>query len=158
MKKIILIVFLTFGMLSYSQVNDSIPSKISETERIVDKYSDKIYTVVQELAKSLSVPAEYVYKVLVKQSVVESITWLVLFIISIILMIPFIKMSSIIYDWDNMTDKYNNDKSGSLIPSLLSLIIGIIIFILALFNINIIIQGFVNPEYKAIETIINAIK
>lgn len=147
MKNILLIVFLWLGSIGYAQ--DSL--KVGETERLIDKYSDKLVTATQSLAKTLEVPATHVYQVLVKQQVVRAIIWLIVDLIVLIIwgafLIPFIKIP----DKSNITQA----QEDIVIPFIVSSII-LVIFLVC--NLTIIISGFVNPEYEAIKEIVGFIK
>lgn len=144
MKKLILICLMVLGTVGYAQ-EDSSAANISETERIVDKYSGKALEAINGIAKSLQVPAEHVYKILVKQQVVNATTWLIsdllITFITIILWISWIK------------DKKERDNWWG-IPVILSCIT--LLFYIC--NIDIIVSGYINPEYGAIKEIMNLIK
>jgi len=53
-------------------------TNITETERIVDKYTDKIGESLTALAEALKVPAEFVFETLVKMQIVEGVTSLLI--------------------------------------------------------------------------------
>jgi len=126
---------------------------VSETERIIDKYSSKVTEVIKGLATALEVPAEFVYEVLVKQQLVNSITYTI--VILLLLITPLLYIKSY-YKWVDKNDK----DSGILwflwvISTIIPLIAGSIMF---LTDIGSIVMGFVNPDYGAIKDIIEVIK
>lgn len=106
---------------------------------------------VMGLASGLKVGAEHVYGVLVKQQIVYSITWLII----IIMLIIFTKIFQKVYlhakrEWDDeVAFFFFTALSG------LGLVAG---YIIVACNLTSIITGFVNPEYGAIQDIINFIK
>lgn len=100
------------------------------------------------LAAALSVGVEHVYKVLVKQQVVKAIQWSILGFIPLILFIVFGKS---IWRWANANSQESDGFSVFLaacfyVPCFILCIIGI-------FHIDVIVTGFVNPEYGAMEQI-----
>jgi hypothetical protein len=111
-------------------------------------YTD-IKTNIGALASALKVGAEHVYYVLVKQQVVNSIVWLIVAIIVGISFWGMIKYSK----WCrvNKIDEYNLGLAfGWLITA--------IAIVIVIFHIDVIVTGFVNPEYGAIMDIINFVK
>lgn len=164
---IIFLMFITFG---YSQTIDLNQDKITNAERIIDKYSGKIYDLIVEMAEGLAVPAEYVWRVLVRQAIVESITCLIVLITGILLMYLFYNFLSKKVDgwedYENMPFIYVTRPDGSIekktiisqmVVNIILAVLGFILFIIGMINIDIIVQGIVNPEYKAIEMVIDAI-
>lgn len=102
------------------------------------------------LAEGLKVGAEHVYIVLVKQQIVNSITWTILTIVSLTLFYLFYKgfQKGMKDGWDEV-----------LIPYTVFLGGGSLIFVIGcLLHLNIIVTGFVNPEYGAIMDIIKFVK
>lgn len=160
MKNFLLILFLLVNTLTYSQ-NDSIPDNstdknVSTAERVIDKYSGKAYDAVKELANALKVPAEHVYTVLVKQGIVEGVTWLVIFIIMSIMLGIAIK---IMFTLPMFTDSdYDDNVTVPGIFAILGGIIGGIGVVICLFHIDVMVGGFINPEYYAIREIVEILK
>jgi len=100
------------------------------------------------LASALSVGVEHVYIVLVKQQVVKAIQWIILGLIPMILFIVFGKP---IWRWAAKNAQESDGFSIFLagiffVTTFISMIVGI-------FHIDVIITGFVNPEYGAMEQI-----
>lgn len=153
MKKILTILaIILFSTIGYSQTDSTSYVTDSNVEKLVDKYSAKIEATIVSLAKKLKQPTEYVYKIMVKQQVVNSITWLIigLLCISTVFTIKF---------WLNRIEKEQYDNTGwvtgliflCIVPS----IIGILVLVI---QSGTIVTGFINPEYGAMQDIINLIK
>ena len=159
MKKILItLTLLLFTTTAFGQeIEPEIP-QISETERIVDKYSSRIKEFVYELAESLKVPVEYVWEVLTKQALVESITFIIILVLGLLLMLPFMTFCKKVEDWDNLIDKDSNSLVGEFVFKLILGIVGLIGFIIGLFHIDVIVQGIINPEYYALNKIFELLK
>lgn len=173
MKNILIILLLSITMLTSAQdsTNTTLTnSTISETERLVDKYTEKFSVAISSLAETLAVPAEHVYRILVKQAIVDSISWLLIFLFSLPFIIPIIHFLRLNIDWNRMEEikyisdekggyiKERKDRSGEFVLKLILSVIGIVILVISICHVNEIIQGFVNPEYKAIQYILEIIK
>ena len=119
-------------------------------------YSD-FKQAISGIADSLSIGAEHVYEVLVKQQLVESITWLVILVTGIILAIISSKLLIKGAALENNKETYHlcppHCISGAICAiTCICLLIG------GLFNLDTIITGFINPEYGAIMEIKQMIK
>jgi len=112
---------------------------------------EKIYgdvkSVIADLAEGLQVGAEHVYAILVKQQVVESITYLIIGFISIMLIYLSVKFGKT--DW--------NEPNGKNVASITLGIVGAFSLLITFFLLPDIITGFVNPEYGAIKDILSAV-
>lgn len=178
MKKYIFIAFLSFtSLLGTSKTsNDTLVSNIKESvsEAIPDSsaltfkevYSD-IKSGLTALGSSLKVGSEHVYEVLVRQQLVNSLTYLSILVITILFFICFFKViktakygSHIYNDSDNKESRYWIGNRWNL-NGTLSIIFGLISFIgivLSISSFNDMIMGFINPEYGAIKEILEVIK
>lgn len=107
---------------------------------------------IQQLADALKVGSEHVYGILVKQQIVNSVVYLIILILSIIaLTISFKQFCKV------RTDGYGDvvDQTGIHIAfGLISGLPGILMLFMGLCSINTIVTGFINPEYGAIEKIL----
>lgn len=164
MKKLLIMALLSLiSTLSYSNnTNDTLPPKIPETalKAVSDSSTlsfKEVYSDVKEGLKGLSgalkVGTEHVYEVLVKQQYINSISNLLLIIILIVAWIPFFKI--FLYgkdpkrgDWEEMLIPYTIFVGGTLMC----------LTIYQFLKIHTIITGFINPEYGAIQDIMNFIK
>lgn len=171
MKKLLLLLILFISTNVFSQQKtDTIKSTIDSTnvvtstetlqnvEKLVDKYSGKIYELVKELAQNLKVPVEKLLIIITKQAIVESITYICIGLIGIYLLWLLLNFCKKVNDWEYLTN--DNDKNLAL-EFIIKLILGIIGFIMVcifLFNINTIITGFVNPEFRIIEILSETLK
>ena len=146
---------------SVSDATDSLTINVKQTVADVDTsqlykniYQD-MKTGLQAMAESLKVGAEHVYRVMVMQQVVKAVHQLALGILGIILLILFY-FSARGVDFDNRKDSINS--IPLLITAVGTGIIGCILFVNTLFQIDVIVMGLVNPEYGAILDIIGVVK
>lgn len=162
MKKILSIlllvtIFTITTKANVSSIVDSLSKNTKESITYIDTSSNfkMIYTDIksniQALSSALKVGAEHVYGILVKQQVVNSITWLIFSILCIICIIVFIKIVM-------LASKNNWDDDGTIGFVFVAGIGCIVFLIICLAHIDTIVTGFVNPEYGAIKEIINFVK
>lgn len=144
LKYLLFSLILLINISIYSQTDSTaIVNPISETERIVDKYSEKISVALQSLAKSLEVPAQRVFEILIKQQYVFAITHTIILLLLII--------TCIVFTYKCWKDPDGGDWWG--LPA--TLIIGTIIYIC--FILESIVGCYINPEYYALKEIIQLI-
>ncbi len=104
MKKIVFFISLIVITIAAPAQTAAPDQPISETERIVDKYLDRAEDAISALAEKLSVPAEHVYSVLVKQQVIKSVSTLFLIVFLIIISILAIWLPY--KDWEKSNMRY----------------------------------------------------
>ena len=164
MKKLILGALLLLSTNIYGQTStvlaaiDSAKQAVKDGVNSVDTsgnfkmiYTD-IKTGISALASGLKVGAEHVYEVLVRQQLVNAIVWLIVFVASVIFLRATIKYAIKVMEKEGMASEA--EAAMVFFGNLLS----VLMFIVALFHIDTIVTGFVNPEYGAIETIIDIVK
>jgi hypothetical protein len=142
-------------------------SELKSTSMVI--YED-MKEVISGMAAALKVGSEHVYKVLVKQQVVYALIYLITFIFFGILFtisafnLSKLGWSDISYyesDWKNRGgyDAYlKNSFSAKNFIFIITGLVGLIGFIIGFSNIDVIITGFLNPEYGAIKEIIKFIR
>jgi len=143
MKKIILFLFLCISLTAYAQTDSTLVTNTT-AEKLIDKYSAKVEAAIVSLAENLKQPVEHVYKILVKQQVVSAWIWLIINITVLILIIVLWRL------WANDEDRGEWVQA----PVILTVIGAVVIFA----SLHIIITGFLNPEYGALQDIIMIIK
>lgn len=116
-------------------------------------YSDFKQGVVA-LASSLKVGAEHVYGVLVRQQVVYAIVFLTLTIIGLILILNWIKK----YKDDKEEWQKDNDITGLGLIRVIQIGVALLMIFIGVIHINSIMTGFINPEYGAIQDVIEMVK
>lgn len=151
MKKILLfVVSMLISVIVFCQES----TKITETERIVDKYADKFGDAIKQMAVALKTPVEHVYEVLVRQQVVNSfisIGYLVLLVICAVLIWK-------CYIKGNEMYSESGDDCFVVIAVIASVLWGVFVIVFfASGSFGDIFQGFVNPEYGAIRDIMELI-
>jgi hypothetical protein len=176
MKKV-LSILMVFGLLFTSQtkafnVSETLDSVKSIATSIKDSaiqsvkevdtsstfklmYSDFKQGIVA-LASSLKVGAEHVYEVLVRQQVVYAIVYLVLIIIGFILILNWIKKYK--DSGENWVSSNRDEPTGLGVLRTIQMIVALIMVGIGVFNIESIMTGFINPEYGAIQDVIEMVK
>ena len=146
MKKfILLLTFVAMTTFSFAQEKTSELVTDSNVEKLIDKYSAKLEASIISLAETLKQPAEYVYGTLLKQQAVKAWTNLLIGVLAtLILIIVWIL-------W--FKDKKGKDEWWG-VPTFITL--GYIVFWCAVMMT--IVGGFINPDYGAMQEIVNMIK
>lgn len=111
-------------------------------------YKDAKYALIG-LGSALKVGGEHVYSVLVKQQIVNSISWIIVMLITVLMLTTSFQLNKSA-DWEGG----NLSMAGTLILG----IVGIILLVVTLCNIGVVVTGFVNPEYGALKDIMNFIR
>jgi len=169
MKKsiLILVAIFTITIAKSASLDSTIKSAADTSLTFKTVYSD-IKSGISALAAGLKVGAEHVYEVLVKQQVANSITYLLMVIILFILVGIGYRLSKKSYQahmaLKGAESHYNwsMDSSSNGVASVVIAIITALLFIGAVVmfctNFNLIVTGFVNPEYGAIKEILSFVK
>lgn len=165
MKKLIYLMLTVFMVnsvqaLSVDSTITDIKQFTSTTINAIDTSSTfkQIYSDVKSsitgLASALKVTAEHVYGILVKQQIVNSIVYLLIFMFSIL-------SFTICYkNWSKieMNESGNPKEAKPFVITIIFGLLGIILMCVFLKNIDLMIMGFINPEYGAIMNIIHFVK
>lgn len=174
MKKLLTIVLLSTMCLSLSATTDSLTlnkDPIPDTSQIT---LSKVYSDVKDglkgLGDALKVGSEHVYSVLVKQQYVNAMVFSLLFLFGLIGLFYFYSCfkseNRFEYEqkYNRQTDLYENivDKTrwndSHTFKTVITGFCTVGLLLPALFNIDIILTGFINPEYGALKDIMNFIK
>lgn len=136
-----------------NSVVDSASVAVKENASTFMVLYEDLKTGVTALASALKVPAEHVYAILVKQQVVNSLTYLVVFILASISLFISCRYG---LPW---ASEHGDDSDGAsyVLPVLGILIFGVIVMFV-LFNMDTIMTGILNPEYGAIQDIVKMVK
>lgn len=136
---------------------ENIKSTVGATVKNIDTsstfktmYSD-FKSAIGAMASSLKVGAEHVYVVLVKQQIVNSITYLVIFMLGLILVLNWFRKYKSNEQWINDYEL----PTGLGVMRTIQIILGCILILFGMVYINDIITGFVNPEYGALNEILS---
>ena len=120
---------------------------------------NKVYEDVKEgiqgLAVALKAPAEHVYKVVVRQQTINSISYLLACLILILPIFTFNWWNSAIKSAIEKGDDETGWLMGIILLCILPALVGGIVLAVAMPDI---ITGFINPEYGAIRDVMNFIK
>lgn len=146
---------------SVSNKIDTLKTNTINTVKAIDtsSVSKQLYTDLKSglvgIAGALKVGAEHVYEILVRQQVVNSILYLLCGVLAFISIINFISKNKSSEVWfDNDVDFI----TGLGFIRLIQLIIGFILLLVFLFHLDNIVTGFINPEFGALEQIMNWVK
>lgn len=163
MKNLLLLLLISVTSIAVN-ANDTLNTKqISETERIIDKYGDKIVNSFNSFAEKTLPIAEDGFKIIVKLQIAKgliNLIPLIAFIIFIILvhkeynrLLHLLNQEEVPSYMDRDYGPFGEDNIS--FPLLLYLIITIVLGLLSLFTTN---SGFlylIAPEWFAIKEIIN---
>jgi hypothetical protein len=131
------------------------PEKVTvadQTSQIIDKVFDKTTEAITNLATALKVPSEHVYAVLVKQQQVRGISIIIALVLSVIIsIISFKALQKRIG-----SDKYGYGENDLYWTILVASLILLLIF--SILTIVLALPAILNPEYGAMQEIIQAIK
>lgn len=156
---------------------DKASSSVSTTLNTVDTSSlareiyNDLTAGITALAGALKVGATHVYEVLVKQQYVYSIIYLMIYIILLITIFMMYRITKKTYH-SHLTlcgykegDSYNTPDLGdsakgvlSVVLSILTIAISVTFIVMFCITIELVITGFVNPEYGAMKDIVNFTK
>jgi hypothetical protein len=144
MKKLLFaFILIIVCFVSNAQQIDSIQYVTNtNAEKLIDKYSEKMTNAITVLAEKLKQPAEHVYGILVKQSLVQGWSIFVAFIIATILFV--IVFIGAIKNWANAEETFG----------FLSIILGVCWLIAIVILISDGLPRLLNPEYEAIQQIL----
>lgn len=154
MKKLLIILILATAIFSptlWAQANNTPDSsKVTFTK----VYND-VKAGVSGLASALKVGAEHVYQVLIKQQVVKAITWCIILITCFISCIYWFKACKSTERWYSSADEA---PTGIGVIRVFQIIISGVFLCVSLLNVDLIITGFINPEYGALKEVMEFIK
>lgn len=162
MKKLFLLSILIFTF-AVGSAQDSLavksvipPTVADQVNQVVDNVSSKVVA----LAEALKVPAEKVFIVMVKQQFIialsKSIVLGVFFIIFILSALTLLNKNS--HEYNYYKDEFVDFNVRGYITLVFSIIFGIIFTISLVASSDAILTGFFNPEYGAIQNIIEMVK
>lgn len=144
-----LITFLSFSTTLFAATDSIVVDTSKVTEREV---YNNIKQAISGLSEGLKIGADKVYNVVLKQQIVNSVIFLVFLLLGIIELI----IASIILKKAEASTKAIQEDI-LIVAGIILLVLGAIMFLIGLYNINEIITGFINPEYGAIKDIMNFI-
>lgn len=138
-------------------VEQSEVSAADPINSVINNLSDKISSAIEIIAKNLGIATEKVYGLLIKQSYVDGICGIFIFLLFSVLFV--FSMKYIIKHPEVWEDDYQWDSICLYVT--ISIIIAIIsgtAIIIQLFELKDYISAIINPEWHAIQKIINQIK
>lgn len=155
--------FSTIKAIETDSIVSGVKEKVSESVAYVDTsstfkmlYSD-IKTGLGALAAGLKVGTEHVYEVLVRQQIVNSIVFLILGLLGIYMIFNYINKYKTNEIWLDTTS-YTDTPTMLGVVRTIQLGVGFILAGIVIAHLDVIVTGFINPEYGAIKEIISFIK
>lgn len=145
---IILLLFSFTTTLSVAQTD----STSQELKSVI--YND-VKVAIESIAAALKVGSEHVYAVLVKQQIVNSITFIMVYLVGIFVVLFMFKQASKLPPYDDRSDREDELHTTFII---IGSILGVIVIFFFICTISMTVTGFVNPEYGAIEKIMELLK
>lgn len=115
--------------------------------------------LLEKLAVQLGTTAEYLWSVLIVQARISAITDLIFLILAIVS--GYFLYRTHLYlgkEGEDMHSIYDRKEEAVIIPMFVGVIIWAIFFLVMFFSIGNIINGLFNPEYWALNKILNSIR
>lgn len=133
----------------YTDTKSAVTTIYGDMKGVATEIYPDVKNAITEIARGLGVGAEYVWTVLVKQQVVLGITELIELLLILGLIIV-----GIVWLWK--TIKKNESISWIVLPGAFLILFGILMF--GKVDFVTIIQGLVNPDFGAINYVLDFIK
>jgi hypothetical protein len=133
----------------YNDTKSVVTTIYSDMKGVASEIYPDVKNALSEIARGLGIGVEYTWTVLVKQYVVIAIAELLKLILSLAIFI-----CGIVWLWKIV--KNNTAITWKIVPGVLMLIIGL--SMMCSINIIEIIQGLINPDFGAINYILQFIK
>jgi ABC-type phosphate transport system permease subunit len=118
--------------------------------------------LIEQLAQKLGTTSEYLWRILLKQAAVDATTTLIQFLAVILFGITLWKihkkLMKKVSDDKYAETGYDKYEEGAIVPMILSTVVFAILFIICFCCIGDIINGYFNPEYWALKTVLNSIR
>ena len=172
MKKVIFLIAMVFGLMFQSKATD-LSAIADSTKQFVMEMKDSAVASVKQfdtsstfktmysdfkqgivaLASSLKVGAEHVYGVLVRQQIVYGIVYLIIFLMGVLLINNWIRKYKSDEKWSD-----GDEPTGLGVIRIFQVIVAFALLLIGIVNIDVIMTGFINPEYGAIKDVIEMVK
>lgn len=138
-------------------VEQSEVSAADQINSVINNLSDKISPAIEAIANNLGIATERVYSLLIRQSYVDGIYGIFIFLLFSVLFV--LSMKYIIKHPEVWEEDYDwNSICLCVIISIIMAIVSGVTIIIQLFELKDYISAIINPEWHAIQKIINQIK
>ena len=116
--------------------------------------------LIEQLAQKLGTTADYLWSVLLRQAHISAITDLIYLALLIIVGVVIFKAHKKFFSKEKGSFNYYDYNSGELLIAIMGLVslVWAMVFVVCLFSIGDIINGFFSPEYWALEKVLSLIK
>lgn len=164
MKKVLfLIIFLGVSSLIRAQttpqaiISDSVGKLVDSSKLSWNKVYNDVSGAMSAIGSALKVGAEHVYLILVKQQMVNAIIWIISFVFCIVFVCLMIKWGKGLHG-RMIGENWNFDEEWGWIVLYVLLVAAIVgMLITCVSHIGAVVTGLINPEYGALNEILNKI-
>lgn len=146
MKYLILLLLLVTGTQLFSQDTTTV-----STAEVVDEIYDRTEQAIASMAQALEVPAKHVYSIAVKQQKINAFTYLFVFVLSIV----FFQLCMTMWKKHEQIERSYDDESLEAIFAIIFGGISFMMFFIFVLSLDDTFTGLFNPEYGAINNIVN---
>lgn len=114
--------------------------------------------LIEQLAQKLGTTTEYLWGILVKQAPISAITNLTFFILMVISGVLLYKLHRYLGTYqEKLRDSVYGDLDElAIVPMFVVVVIWCISFLVAMFSLGGVVNGFFNPEFWALKEVLNA--
>lgn len=123
-----------------------------------NKMNDNTTKLIEQLAQKLGTTAEYLWSVLLKQAFVSAITDLMYLILVLLGGYGLFKLHKFLSKVEDNGDCIYEDAGFTVAVMIVATVIWAILFIVCFFSLGNIINGFFNPEYWALNEVLDTLK
>jgi len=122
--------------------------------------NDQTTKLIEQLAQKLGTTAEYLWTILIKQAAISAWVDMIYFVMIIIMGVILFKTHKYLSkETSTNYSVYESDAGLIVVPVMIVLTITwIVIFIVCFFSLGNVFNGVFNPEYWALQEVLNAIK
>ena len=150
MKNILFITLLFITSFVVNAQDSTIINNITEPERIVDKYVNKVTTAVTNIVAELEEPAKEVFDTVVRLQIAKGIVGLLPVILFFLFVFTMYKFNNLVTSWD--------DPSFPAIMVIIFTIAAFVVLVMAFMKTGDAIMHLIAPKWYAILELIDLVK
>ena len=119
---------------------------------------ENLTVLLEKLAEKLGTTTEYLWGVLIRQAPISALTDLMYFILVVIGVVVLYKVHRrLAKEGSDGHSLYWHYEDAAIVPMFIAAIVLVIIFIICFFSLGNIVNGFLNPEYWALDEVLKLI-